>query len=214
MSILTQREEPDKAIQAAVRLERCLRLKLTKIKFHALTKLVGGGQHRNQKKFACRILTIVAEWKRKQHLLRSFRHVYSFIKARAKLPRAVPTLLRLVNRLRTKRMTEAFRLLPLFRLNDRSNSQLGQHSYQTSQQASQASLQLNLDPSKMKSASSSSRFARKPSRHENLTDRPSNTANQEQIIRDYEQLMTMSLSNEAREALIKMQRFDRFIYAQ
>lgn len=219
VSILTHREETVSATgQAALRLERCLRLKLTKIKFHALTKLVGSTRHYNQKKFASRMLVIIAEWKRKQHVLRAFRYLCSYGKAKGKVPNITRLLFRLINRVRSRKIADAFKLLANFRSNEKSAGQLehqSQHtSHQGSQQASQISLQLNLDPNKNKSASSSSRFARKPSRPENLTDRPTGPANNEQVIRDYEQLMSMSLSNEAREALIKMQRFDRFIYAQ
>lgn len=200
-----------------MRLEKCIRLKLTKIKFQVVTKLVGRGQQHLQKRFACRILAILTEWKRKQHLLRAFRHAFSYGLARSKLRKAVPTLSRLIRRLQLKRLSDFFRQIIPLKSHERSRGGLSsQHaSQQASQQASQTSLQLNLDPSKGKSSSSLSRFARKPAvAHETLTDRSPVPSNYEQQIRDYEQLMLMSLSNEAREALIKMQRFDRYIYAQ
>jgi hypothetical protein len=119
-------------------------------------------------------------------------------------------MLRIINRIRARKVAEAFHQLSQYRTQERSSSQLGQQS----QQASQASLVPGLDPNRLKHSSSTTRFVRKPEKQENLTDRRPIPANLEQTVKDYEQLMLMSLSNEAREVLIKMQRFDRFIYAQ
>jgi hypothetical protein len=202
-------QTPNDVQQGLTKLERCLRLKLTKIKFHTLTKILGGAHHHNQKKFACRILALIYEWKRRQHTLRSFRHLFSYVRSKMKLPRAVPTILRLINRIRMRKVAEVFNQIAQYRTQERLSNKLGQQS----QQASQISLVPSLDPNRLKhsQSSGSSRFARKP---ENLTERRPVPANLEQTVKDYEQMMLMSLSDEARDALIKMQRFDRYIYAQ
>jgi hypothetical protein len=170
-----------------------LRLKITKIKFHAVTKILGGGLHHNQKKFACRILALIFEWKRRQHTLRSFRHLFSYVRSKVKLPRAIPTLLRLINRIRMRKVTQAFQQIAQHRVQEKESTQLGQQS----QQASQASLIPPLDPNRLKH-SSSTRFVRKPEQSNNLTERKPLPTNVEQTIKEYDQLMLMSLSNEAR----------------
>jgi hypothetical protein len=92
-----------------------------------------------------------------------------------------------------RKVTQAFQQIAQHRVQEKESTQLGQQS----QQASQASLIPPLDPNRLKH-SSSTRFVRKPEQSNNLTERKPLPTNVEQTIKEYDQLMLMSLSNEAR----------------
>lgn len=193
--------------------EKVIRVKLCRLWHRVWSRLSGNARranfHMQQRRLAGKMLSLSLDCQRRQSLYRSLKQVAVCSREAKARRRCLPGLLRLVGRLQSRRLRDGFQ---------RISSCKGAASQHSESQQSQLSLPLDPnDPRRLKT-SSSAKFARKPSQSQGsrpepqpqplLSDRPAEPN------KELEDFRKMSLSAECREALTRMQRFDKFVYSQ
>jgi hypothetical protein len=161
-------ENPDKPSHTArissgiLKFERIIKVKTAKLWHLVMSKLIGNAKrtnfHMQQRRMATKLLSLSVDWKRRQHLFRSLKHMSGLTKAKRRVPKYVPTMARVFNRIAKKKLTYAFQQLMNWNIHERSVSQQSE-----SNQASLMSLPLDSNDPRRVKAAQSTRFVRKPS---------------------------------------------------